>query len=98
MRFLFPRAEEEIKRLRLSIEPENAYSQVGFKYGLQQEEYDPSVPTADDEDDIHVENSMDEKPFVAPASLAVPQEMELVCGCSDKIELNAEITKARWTF
>nr|CAB3266014.1 splicing factor, suppressor of white-apricot homolog [Phallusia mammillata] len=65
------RQEEEMKRLHASISS-NPYQQVGFKYG---DEYDPSVPTTDTTD---VEESVtDDKPFIAPTSLAVPTEMEI---------------------
>nr|XP_026692111.1 splicing factor, suppressor of white-apricot homolog isoform X1 [Ciona intestinalis] len=73
------RQEEELKRLHAVINetPSSKFSQVQFRYDndnsdqeSQKDRYNPCDPTNDEEE-------VDEKPFFAPASLAVPEEMEI---------------------
>ena len=88
-------AEEELKRLHASIasdEQDKGLGEVAYQYDEEEgEQYDPTEPTNDEEDD--------QKVFIAPSSLAVPSEMEIVSGitvfanCLHLLVFAAESTK-----
>ena len=60
-----------MKRLHASIaEDEPGYGQVAYDYNSESaQQYDPTEPTNDEED---------QELFIAPTSLAVPSDMEIV--------------------
>ncbi|XP_029427447.1 splicing factor, suppressor of white-apricot homolog isoform X2 [Rhinatrema bivittatum] len=73
--------EEEYKRLSEALAEDDAYNAVGFRYGSDY--YDPSQPTEEEEpqrerETSEPENAEDsEEPFIAPAGLIVPLDVEL---------------------
>ncbi|XP_028317991.1 splicing factor, suppressor of white-apricot homolog isoform X2 [Gouania willdenowi] len=72
------RQEEEYKRLSKALADEGTYNAVAFKYSADY--YDPSQPTEEEEankehGDAEPEES--EEPFVAPAGLTIPPDVEL---------------------
>ncbi|CAL8276469.1 unnamed protein product [Merluccius merluccius] len=72
------RQEEEYKRLSEALADEGTYTAVGFKYTADY--YDPSQPTEEEEANKEAEEAEqdeDEEPFVAPAGLAIPPDVEL---------------------
>ncbi|XP_030210980.1 splicing factor, suppressor of white-apricot homolog isoform X1 [Gadus morhua] len=72
------RQEEEYKRLSEALADEGTYTAVGFKYTADY--YDPSQPTEEEEANREAEEAEqdeDEEPFVAPAGLTIPPDVEL---------------------
>ncbi|XP_021268021.1 splicing factor, suppressor of white-apricot homolog isoform X4 [Numida meleagris] len=77
------RQEEEYKRLSEALAEDGTYNAVGFRYGSDY--YDPSEPTEEEEhqpakqrETAQTENvEENEEPFVAPAGLNVPSDVEL---------------------
>ncbi|XP_054568353.1 splicing factor, suppressor of white-apricot homolog isoform X2 [Eptesicus fuscus] len=75
------RQEEEYKRLSEALAEDGSYNAVGFTYGSDY--YDPSEPTEEEEPSKQREKSEaepveeNEEPFVAPAGLSVPPDVEL---------------------
>ncbi|XP_027989496.1 splicing factor, suppressor of white-apricot homolog isoform X3 [Eptesicus fuscus] len=73
--------EEEYKRLSEALAEDGSYNAVGFTYGSDY--YDPSEPTEEEEPSKQREKSEaepveeNEEPFVAPAGLSVPPDVEL---------------------
>ncbi|XP_043924698.1 splicing factor, suppressor of white-apricot homolog isoform X2 [Protopterus annectens] len=73
------RQEEEYRRLSMALADEGSYNEVGFMY--TSDYYDPSQPT--EEEDSQKETAEPEtsahyeEPFVAPAGLRVPPDVEL---------------------
>ncbi|KAM5239263.1 splicing factor, suppressor of white-apricot homolog isoform 4-T4 [Ctenodactylus gundi] len=75
------RQEEEYKRLSEALAEDGNYSAVGFAYGSDY--YDPSEPTEEEEPPRQREKNEaenleeNEEPFIAPAGLNVPPDVEL---------------------
>lgn len=75
------RQEEEYKRLSEALAEDGNYNAVGFTYGSDY--YDPSEPTEEEEPSKQREKSEadpveeNEEPFIAPAGLSVPPDVEL---------------------
>ncbi|XP_036290199.1 splicing factor, suppressor of white-apricot homolog isoform X3 [Pipistrellus kuhlii] len=75
------RQEEEYKRLSEALAEDGTYNAVGFTYGSDY--YDPSEPTEEEEPSKQREKSEadraeeNEEPFIAPAGLTVPPDVEL---------------------
>ncbi|KAK3555461.1 hypothetical protein QTP86_016890 [Hemibagrus guttatus] len=73
------RQEEEYKRLSEALADEGSYNAVAFRYSADY--YDPSQPT--EEEDGSKDNEPEpqeeggEEPFVAPAGLIIPSDVEL---------------------
>nr|XP_054600856.1 splicing factor, suppressor of white-apricot homolog [Nothobranchius furzeri] len=72
------RQEEEYKRLSEALADEGTYNAVAFKYSADY--YDPSQPTEEEDANKEQEEGEpggSEEPFVAPAGLAIPPDVEL---------------------
>nr|XP_020465478.1 splicing factor, suppressor of white-apricot homolog [Monopterus albus] len=72
------RQEEEYKRLSEALADEGSYNAVGFKYTADY--YDPSQPTEEEDanrESEEAEPEESEEPFVAPAGLVIPPDVEL---------------------
>ncbi|XP_017266112.1 splicing factor, suppressor of white-apricot homolog [Kryptolebias marmoratus] len=72
------RQEEEYKRLSEALADEGTYNAVAFKYTADY--YDPSQPTEEEDankEQEEAEPEESEEPFVAPAGLAIPPDVEL---------------------
>ncbi|KAM7051096.1 splicing factor, suppressor of white-apricot homolog isoform 1-T1 [Molossus nigricans] len=75
------RQEEEYKRLSEALAEDGNYTAVGFTYGSDY--YDPSEPTEEEEPSKQREKNEaerteeNEEPFIAPAGLNVPPDVEL---------------------
>ncbi|KAG2470732.1 SFSWA protein, partial [Polypterus senegalus] len=71
------RQEEEYKRLSEALADEGSYNAVGFQYSADY--YDPSQPTEEEETskETVADQEDSEEPFIAPAGLCVPPDVEL---------------------
>ncbi|XP_037548548.1 splicing factor, suppressor of white-apricot homolog isoform X2 [Nematolebias whitei] len=72
------RQEEEYKRLSEALADEGTYNAVAFKYSADY--YDPSQPTEEEDakkEQEEAEPEENEEPFVAPAGLDIPPDVEL---------------------
>ncbi|KAK1328226.1 hypothetical protein QTO34_011793 [Cnephaeus nilssonii] len=71
------RQEEEYKRLSEALAEDGNYNAVGFTYGSDY--YDPSEPTEEEEPSKQRGDPVEEneEPFIAPAGLSVPPDVEL---------------------
>nr|XP_024657153.1 splicing factor, suppressor of white-apricot homolog [Maylandia zebra] len=72
------RQEEEYKRLSEALADEGSYNAVAFKYSADY--YDPSQPTEEEDankESEEAEPEESEEPFVAPAGLSIPPDVEL---------------------
>lgn len=72
-------AEEELKRLHASIDSGESFNQVAFNYDTTNGEQKTVSPViADQPEEGGDRNDEEEKPFMAPESLAIPPRMEIV--------------------